>query len=114
MKSALERILFVGAMLFSTVEGSMAQSVITVVVADADTHQGVPHASLYAKEDGRFHSAMTNEQGVAHINFACNRLTVSHLNYQQLIIPNLKSQISNPKETPFSLLRVTATWGRWW
>jgi len=97
MKSALERILFVGAMLFSTVEGSMAQSVITVVVADADTHQGVPHASLYAKEDGRFHSAMTNEQGVAHINFAWNRLTVSHLNYQQRIVPNLKSQISNLK-----------------
>ena len=78
--------LLIGAMLLSMTEGSMAQSVMTVIVADADTHQGVAHASLYTKEDGRFHSAMTNEQGVAHINFAWTRLTVSHLNYQQRVV----------------------------
>ena len=54
-----------------------------VVVADADTHQPIAHASLYTKEDGRFHSCMSNEQGVAHITFQWQRLTVSHLNYEQ-------------------------------
>ena len=54
-----------------------------VVVADADTHQPIAHASLYTKEDGRFHSCVSNEQGVAHITFQWQRLTVSHLNYEQ-------------------------------
>ena len=63
-----------------------------IVVADAVTHQPVAHASLYTKEDGHFHSCVSNEQGVAHIAFQFQRLTVSHLNYQQRII---KSQISN-------------------
>ena len=54
-----------------------------VVVADADTHQPIAHASLYTKEDGKFHSCVSNEQGVAHITFQWQRLTVSHLNYEQ-------------------------------
>ena len=57
-----------------------------VVVADADTHQPIAHASLYTKEDGRFHSCMSNEQGVAHITFQWQRLTVSHLNYEQRVL----------------------------
>ena len=54
-----------------------------IVVLDAVTHQPVAHASLYTKENGKFHSCVSNEQGVAHIGFQWQKLTVSHLNYQQ-------------------------------
>ena len=57
-----------------------------VIVADAITHQPVAHASLYTKEDGRFRSCVSNEQGVAHLSFQWQKLTVSHLNYEQRVL----------------------------
>ncbi|MCR4602951.1 MAG: hypothetical protein K5683_05400 [Prevotella sp.] len=61
----------------------VSQDVREVVVADADTHQPVAHASLYTKEAGSFHSCISNEQGKARIGFHFQRLTVSHLNYEK-------------------------------
>ena len=58
--------------------------VITVV--DEDTQLPVVRASLYTKEGGKFHSAVTNEQGKAKIEFTYSRLTVSHLNYEKRIV----------------------------
>ena len=69
-----------------------------VVVADAVTHQPVAHASLYTKENGRFHSCVSNEQGVAHITFQWQRLTVSHLNYEQRVLRS-PSTINHPPST---------------
>lgn len=54
-----------------------------VTVIDAYTHQPVVRASLYTKEGGKFHSAVTNEQGRARIDFTFSRLTISHLNYEK-------------------------------
>ena len=60
---------------------SHAQNAVTTVVADAETHLPVSHASLYTKEGGRFRSVITNERGVAKVGFLLQRLTVSPLNY---------------------------------
>ena len=68
-----------------------------IVVADAVTHQPVAHASLYTKEDGRFHSCVSNEQGVAHITFQWQRLTVSHLNYEQRILNQPRTSENNSR-----------------
>ena len=59
------------------------------VVADAVTHEPVVRASLYTKEGGQFHSAVTNEQGRCTIGFAYSRLTVSHLNYEKCVVRSL-------------------------
>ncbi|MBO4464092.1 MAG: hypothetical protein J5797_07850, partial [Prevotella sp.] len=61
------------------------------------THQPVAHASLYTKEDGRFHSCVSNEQGVAHITFQWQRLTVSHLNYEQRILNQPRTSENNSR-----------------
>jgi len=62
----------------------MQAQVITVV--DEDTQQPVVRASLYTKENGRFRSAITNEQGVAVVPFQFSQLTVTHLNYEKRIV----------------------------
>ena len=80
--------------LFLCTNNICAQS---VVVADAVTHQPVAHASLYTKEDGRFHSCVSNEQGVAHITFQWQRLTVSHLNYEQRILNQPRTSENNSR-----------------
>ena len=65
----------------------------TTVVADAVTHEPVTHASLYTKEGGRFRSVITNGQGVAKVGFLFQRLTVSHLNYERLIVRHLSDTL---------------------
>ena len=66
-----------------------AQNTATTVVADADTHEPIAHASLYTKEGGRFRSVISNERGVARVSFQFQRLTVSHLNYERLVVRRL-------------------------
>ena len=46
-----------------------------VVVADATSRQPIAHASLWAKEGGKFHAAITDEQGCAIVSFPFQRLT---------------------------------------
>lgn len=64
-----------------------------VVVADASTREPVARASLYAKENGQFRAAISNEQGVARVDFSFHRLTVSHLNYEQQTLRQLPDTI---------------------
>ena len=40
-----------------------------VVVADNVTHEPIAQASIYTKENGKFNSAISNDQGVAVVNF---------------------------------------------
>ena len=70
----------------------MAQSQV-VIVMDDDTRLPVPRASLYTKEKGRFHSAITNEEGIAQIPFQYSRLTVSHLNYEKRVVKGVRDTI---------------------
>ena len=78
-------------MFFAT--AGYAQNAATTVVADAVTHEPVAHASLYTKEGGRFHSVISNTQGVAKVGFQFQRLTVSHLNYERLTVRRLADTI---------------------
>ena len=70
-----------------------AQNAVTTVVADAETHLPVSHASLYTKEGGRFRSVITNGKGIANVPFIFQRLTVSHLNYERLIVRHLSDTL---------------------
>jgi len=72
---------------------ALGQEVKTVVVADADTRRPVAHASLYTKEGGRFHSCISNEQGLAHISFTFRSITASHLNYERRTLKQLADTI---------------------
>lgn len=65
----------------------------TTIVADAWTRQPVSHASLYAKEAGRFRSAISDSRGRATISFPFRTLTVSHLNYERLTLQRLPDTI---------------------
>ncbi len=67
----------------------VAQQRRYVVVADAETHAPVSYASLYTRDGGVFRSVVTNAQGGATIPFTFQRLTVSHLNYQQRVVRQL-------------------------
>ena len=67
----------------TTVSGTLMAQQRTVVVADRNTHEPIAQASLYTKQDGQFHSCITNDNGVADIRFDFTKLTVSHLNYEK-------------------------------
>lgn len=79
--------------MFFATAGYAQDAATTTVVADAVTHEPVAHASLYTKEGGRFHSVISNTQGVAKVGFQFQRLTVSHLNYERLIVRRLTDTI---------------------
>ena len=79
--------------LFLLLPGIRTAHAQMVVIADADSHQPVSHASLYTKEDGVFYSCISNEQGVARVNFTFQRLTISHLNYEKRIVRRLNDTI---------------------
>jgi hypothetical protein len=64
-----------------------------VIVADAETAQPVSHVSLYTKENGRFHSCISDMQGRASVAFHFSRLTVSHLNYERRTLRHLPDTI---------------------
>ena len=64
-----------------------------LVVADKDTHEPIAQASIYTKENGRFHSAISNDQGEAVVKFNFKRLTVSHLNYERIVVTRLTDTI---------------------
>ena len=70
-----------------------AQNAATTVVADAVTHEPLAHVSLYTKEGGRFHSVISNTQGVAKVTFPFQRLTVSHLNYERRTVRQLSDTL---------------------
>lgn len=89
MKKLLSALLL-GMLLLST-EPVFAQR--HCVVIDADTEMPVSHASLFTKENGKFHSAITDARGRATISFSFRRLTVSHLNYERLTLRSLKDTI---------------------
>ena len=74
----------------TTVWASLEQK---VVVADAVSHMPIAHASLYTKEAGAFHAAITAEDGHAVITFTFHHLTVSHLNYEKRRISLLTDTI---------------------
>ncbi|MBP5508203.1 MAG: hypothetical protein J6Y23_10265 [Prevotella sp.] len=64
-----------------------------LVVADKDTHDPIAQASIYTKENGKFYSAISNDQGEAVINFDFKRLTFSHLNYERKVVTILSDTI---------------------
>ena len=65
----------------------------SVVVADATTHEPIAQASLYSKDSGKFRAATTRDNGVATIDFAFQRLTVSHLNYERRVLSSFGDTI---------------------
>ncbi|MBO4607653.1 MAG: hypothetical protein J5682_07105 [Prevotella sp.] len=70
-----------------------AQAQQRLVVADKVTHKPIAQASIYTKENGVFHSAISNDQGVAVIDFHFTRLTFSHLNYERSVMTSLSDTI---------------------
>ena len=60
-----------------------------VVVADKVTHESIAQASIFTKENGKFHSAISNDYGEAVVGFSFRRLTVSHLNYERMVVTSL-------------------------
>lgn len=70
-----------------------AQAQQRLVVADKVTHKPIAQASIYTKENGVFHSAISNDQGVAVIDFHFTRLTFSHLNYERSVVTSLSDTI---------------------
>ena len=64
-----------------------------LVVADKDTHEPIAQASIYTKENGKFHSAISNDDGVAVVNFDFRRLTFSHLNYERRVLTSLSDTV---------------------
>ena len=69
------------------------------VVVDAKTGDPVVHASLYSRDNGQFKAVISKADGTAVVNFPFRRLTVSHLNYEQLVVDRLQDTIRlMPKE----------------
>ena len=68
--------------LISALAALTTQAQQRVVVADEDTHEPIAQASIYTKENGKFNSAISDDQGEAVVDFPFRRLTFSHLNYE--------------------------------
>lgn len=64
-----------------------------LVVADKLTHEPIAQASIYTKENGRFHSTITSDQGEAAVAFPFKRLTISHLNYERRMVTSLPDTV---------------------
>ena len=64
-----------------------------IVVADKETHEPIAQASIYTKEEGKFSSAISNDQGEAVIDFKFRRLTFSHLNYERKVLTHLTDTV---------------------
>ena len=64
-----------------------------VVVADEDTHEPIAQASIYTKENGKFNSAISDDQGEAVVDFPFRRLTFSHLNYERKVVTSLADTV---------------------
>ena len=98
------------------VGNGLAQGIENVVVADATTHQGIAHASIYTKEGSCFQSCVTDEQGMARINFQWQRLTISHLNYRQRVLrtsPLPDTVFLQPRYRDVGLVTVTNREPEW-
>lgn len=63
------------------------------VVVDEKTLEPIAHASLYAKDRQTFNSAITDINGQTIIKFPFRQLTVSHLNYEKMVIKSLPDTI---------------------
>ena len=63
------------------------------VVVDKKTLEPVMHASLYSKENQKFNSAITDIDGQVVIKFPFRQLTISHLNYEKMVIRSLPDTI---------------------
>ena len=61
----------------------------TCVVIDKVTGEPVLHASLYSKAGGKFQAAITDADGRANVTFPYHTITVSHLNYEKLVVTRL-------------------------
>ena len=64
-----------------------------IVVADNVTHEPIAQASIYTKENGKFSSSISNDDGEAVIDFSFTHLTVSHLNYERKVVRKLSDTI---------------------
>ena len=63
------------------------------VVVDVKTLEPISHASLYAKDRQTFNSAVTDINGQTVIKFPFRQLTISHLNYEKMVIKSLPDTI---------------------
>lgn len=63
------------------------------VVVDKKTLEPVMHASLYSKENHQFNSAITDIDGLVTVKFPFRQLTISHLNYEKMIVKSLPDTI---------------------
>lgn len=63
------------------------------VIVDGKTGQPVVHASLYTRDNGRFRSVISKDDGSATVDFAFEKLTISHLNYEKVVVRRLKDTI---------------------
>jgi len=69
--------------LFFAYFGRMVGTAQNIEVLDAYSFEPVRHASLWTKENGKFHSAITDEHGKAKINFKFKELNITHINYEK-------------------------------
>ena len=83
----------ISLVLLSVLMALSTQAQQRLVVADKDTHEPIAQASIYTKENGKFCSAISNDQGVAVVDFQFKRLTISHLNYERRVVTNLSDTI---------------------
>lgn len=99
--------------LFCTVHIGVSYSQKCVVV-DAKTGDPVVHASLYSRDNGQFKAVISKADGTAVVNFPFRRLTVSHLNFEQLVVDRLQDTIRlMPKEYMTSEVVVQETEPAW-
>ena len=85
-----------------------------VVVADAVSHEPIVRASFYTKENGRFRSSISDEEGVAEVGFDFHRLTVSHLSYERRQVSRLSDTIFlQPKYQSTAEVVVTNRESEW-
>ena len=79
--------------LFALVGQASALHAQKCVLIDKLTGEPIVHASLYCKENGKFKSAISNDRGVATVDFAFKKLTISHLNYEKITVTKLADTI---------------------
>lgn len=90
----------------------MAQS--QIVVCDATNKVPIPYTNVFKAEKGDYRGTVTDEKGIATINFSFHELCISHVGYKQQTLTNTPDTVFLiPKENLLSEVVVNNTEPQW-
>ena len=109
---SIKKIVFGIFVIIIYMQNAMAQS--QIVVCDAANKIPIAYANVYKAEKGEYRGTVTNEKGIATINFPYQKLCISYVGYKQQTFTSPSDTVFLiPKENLLSEVVVSNTEPLW-